>query len=84
MSVFLLTWNPSKYLIDDEEYEGRVTETLNGDAIEGRWSIGTRTHGVDHGDHALLVRQRSERGIVASGRFEHGVYQDAHWERIGT
>jgi 5-methylcytosine-specific restriction protein A len=83
MTVFLLTWHPGKTPIPDEEYEQRVADTLDDWTIEERWSVGGRTKGVHEGDLGFLVRQHDQRGIVASGHFHEGVYQDDHWDNSG-
>jgi 5-methylcytosine-specific restriction protein A len=81
MSVFLLTWNPTRWFIDDEVWSQGVATISAGGVIEGSWSIGQRSSGVNPGDSVLLVRLAEDRGIVASGRATSVAYKDFHWDK---
>lgn len=83
MAEFILTWNPSKWVMEQAEYDGAVVATSEGRESEGRWSVGVRTGGIGLGDHAYLLRQQSERGIIGAGYFTSEVYQDDHWDGSG-
>ncbi len=80
MSVFLLTWNPTRWIIDDDEWTEDVETIAAGRTTEEPWSIGQRTSGVHPGDIVLLVRVARDRGIVASGRATSVAYKDLHWD----
>jgi hypothetical protein len=81
VAVFILTWNPSRWTITDDEYEANVQASLDGEDRPGRWSVGSRRGGISLGDQAVLLRQHEDRGIVAAGHFTTNVYQDEHWEQ---
>lgn len=84
MSTFILTWNPTKWDYPDGVYEREVAKTAAGQAIDDRWSVGGRRGDISEGDRAFLLRQGPERrGIVASGHFKGGVYEDEHWDGSG-
>lgn len=78
--AFLLTWNPSRWEWSEDEYADSISTTQNGGVSEGRWSVGSRRGGINAGDRAFLVRQHSDRGIVAAGAFTAGVRREPHWE----
>jgi 5-methylcytosine-specific restriction protein A len=80
MAEFILTWNPTKWVMEQAEYDELVTATSEGREVPGNWSVGVRTGGIGLGDHAYLLRQHSERGIIAAGYFTSEVYQDVHWD----
>jgi len=55
-----------------------------GKVYSSRWSTGNRKGGIVPGDRALLVRQRRDRGIVASGSFPSGrISRAPHWNISG-
>ncbi|MCC5952051.1 MAG: HNH endonuclease [Acidimicrobiia bacterium] len=80
MSVFILTWSPVKRQMSDEEYDDKVARTEGTRSFESDWSTGGRNSGIQENDLALLLRQHSDRGIVARGRFASEIYQDTHWD----
>lgn len=83
MSTFILTWNPSKWDYP-EVYQRHVAQAAIGKRVKDRWSVGARRGGIAEGDRAFLLRQGPDRrGIVASGHFTSGVYQDEHWDSSG-
>jgi 5-methylcytosine-specific restriction protein A len=82
MSVFLLTWNPTRWIIDANEWDQGLKTIAAGGVTEGSWSIGSRTSGVHPGDVVLLVRVAKDRGIVASGRAASVAHKDLHWDPV--
>ncbi|MEI7624452.1 MAG: hypothetical protein WCJ88_12940, partial [Actinomycetes bacterium] len=76
---FLLTWNPKRWVIGDDEYADNVQAAANG-GFAGNWSVRVRRSGIEPGDIAYLFRQDSERGIVASGVFTSGIYEGASFD----
>ena len=49
-----------------------------------RWSVGVRTQGLSVGDRGFILRQRTNIGIVASGRLTDGmIFQAQHWATPG-
>lgn len=80
MSVFLLTWNPTRFNIAADIWSEDIASISAGRMVEGRWSIGSRTGGIHPGDVVLLVRVAKDRGIVASGRASSVAFKDLHWE----
>ena len=81
--AFLFTWNPDKWDWPPEQFAQAVQVTGSGQVWPEPWSAGNRTSGVGPGDHAFLLRQHRDRGIVASGIIQSGLYGDAHWDGSG-
>ena len=80
MSVFLVTWNPKIWIVDDEDWAVQVQMVSSGRTYEEPWSIGGRKGGVHPGDTFLLVRVGKDRGIVASGTALSTAYTNLHWD----
>ena len=81
VTTFLLTWNASDVGYARTGYESDIEATSAGRSVRGRWSFGSRRGGTAPGDRVFLLRQRIDRGIVASGILADGViFADAHWE----
>ena len=80
MATFILTWNPERWDQDESSYAKDLKAFERGGLLDGRWSIGNRTGGVEVGDRAFLLRQHQERGIIGSGEFISGWYSDRHWD----
>lgn len=80
MATFILTWNPDEWPFDEGDYQRAVESTAAGHLTNDVWSVGNRLGGINPGDRAFLLRQHRDRGIVASGEFTSGVYQDRHWD----
>lgn len=78
-AAFVLTYNPTTPSWTDDEYAADVQATSIGRTVRSRWSTGNRTSGIRTGDRAYLMRQVSDRGIVASGTFKSEVYFHEHW-----
>jgi putative restriction endonuclease len=81
-ATFILTWNPSQWHWDQDEYEQEVRETANGSLFAGRWSSGN-TKRISPGDRVFLIRQSTKRGIIGSGFATSPPYQDEHWNGEG-
>ena len=80
MTTFLLTWNASETGYARTNYRSDIAATAAGRTVRGRWSFGSRRGGTAPGDRVFLLRQRVDRGIVASGTLADGViFPDAHW-----
>lgn len=54
MGEFILTWNPSKWSMEDAEYDERLRATAEEGEFQEGWSVGGRTGGIYFGDHAYL------------------------------
>jgi 5-methylcytosine-specific restriction protein A len=80
--TFILTWNPDKYLWAEHGYERAVQITTAGAPWHESWSLGVRSGGINVGDRAFLLRQRRDRGLVASGVFTSSLEVDEHWDVI--
>ncbi len=79
MTTFLLTWNASE--TGYATHASDIAETAAGRTVRGRWSFGSRRGGTSPGDRVFLLRQRAERGIVASGTLADGlIFPAEHWE----
>jgi len=81
--TFILTWNPERWAWDADEYARAVQVTAVGVSWSEPWSVGLRTGGIFPGDRAFLLRQKRERGIVASGVFTSELEKDEHWDGSG-
>jgi hypothetical protein len=77
-NVYLLTWNPTRTLIDNfVEVVRRVKE--EGTAIAG-WSVGG--HGAKAGDRVFFMRHGEDRpGLVGSGQIVSDAREDRHWDK---
>lgn len=83
MSSFLLTWNPDRWERDEADLRREVELTASGRRVLGRWAVGVRRRGIDPGDRVYLLRQRSDRGLVASGIATSDVMWADHWDDSG-
>lgn len=79
-NLFVLTWNPRNWEWPAAELSSAITQTSAGVAVADRWSVGARRSGIVPGDRAVLLRQHSERGLVASGTFTTEIFLDDHWD----
>lgn len=84
MATFILTWNPG----DDrgwpsKKYEDAIRATGAGRRHPYSWSTGNRTRGISIGDRLFLLRQKRDRGLVASGNFTSEVGSAPHWDGSG-
>jgi 5-methylcytosine-specific restriction protein A len=83
MKGFICTWNPDLWEWPDTDFQSAIERTDRGEAVADRWSVGNRVGGIFPGDRVFLLRQRHDRGIVASGEFTSEVFPDAHWDESG-
>ena len=78
--IYVLTWNPTRWLISDEELESDAAITAQGLTVSSQWSTGNRNSEIEPGDTVVLYRQDSDRGIVAYGIATSYIFQEAHFE----
>jgi 5-methylcytosine-specific restriction protein A len=71
--AFILTWHPGRYQWEQFGYDEAIHATAAGRTWPVTWSVGDRKGGISAGDRALLYRQYSDRGLVASGIFTTGI-----------
>jgi 5-methylcytosine-specific restriction protein A len=83
MSAFILTWNPQRFEIPDEEWDAEAA-LRSSRRDHSTWATGNRTGGMNVGDIVYLLRQHNARGIVLSGTVIGGVYQDRHFDGRGV
>jgi 5-methylcytosine-specific restriction enzyme A len=83
MATFVLTWNPDLWNWPTDEFERAVQTTARGHRQPDSWSVGRRSGGIVVGDRAFLLRQRRDRGLVASGRFVSEIEPGPHWDGSG-
>ena len=83
-NTFMLTWNPTKWEWSDADYAKDLKRIAAGKIFSEPWSTGSRRSGIVPGDRAFLLRQHSERGIIASGVFTSEVYKDFHFDNSGS
>lgn len=77
--VFVLTWNPTVFHIDDADLDATVSLTANSGVEAASWATGSRKSGIYPGDHVVLLRQQSERGIIAHGLATSEIWQGPHF-----
>lgn len=82
-NLFVLTWNPENWEWPETELSFAIDRTAAGELVADRWSVGARRYGIAPGDRAVLLRQHSERGLVASGTFTTDIFMDDHWDGSG-
>lgn len=87
MNAVLLTWNPGIY--DDliftfsEWLDEMVVPHVNGDIVDGSWSVGRHVNNIGPGDVAYLFRQgECGRGIVARGIIQSTPASGRHWDPV--
>lgn len=76
-TTYILTWNPSRW--DWQDYDSVVAQVARGEPYEISWSSGN-TKGIEIGDRLFMLRQHTDRGIVAAGHAASGCFQDKHWD----
>lgn len=77
MTTFILLWNATDESFAPSHYNKAISDTANGSKYEIGWTFGTRKSGAAPGDRVFLLRQRKDRGILASGTLTDGViYQE--------
>lgn len=85
MTTFILTYNPKMWPWPEADKSDIMRRTAQGERVEDRWSTGRRSGGIDVGDRWWLFQQGdSGRGLLASGQFIGGCYQDTHWSGDGS
>jgi hypothetical protein len=98
LTAFLLIWDASDTGYPPANHAADIAATAAGKIVPGRWSFGSRRNGTAPGDRVYLLRQRTDRGIVASGTLADGVifpsedwqarpgrstyYADVLWDRV--
>ena len=81
MPAFLLTWNPRRWPIDEQDYAAWRARTLRGEPVVGRWSTGQNRRRIRPGDVLYWLRQGPERrGLIGSGRAVSEIFQDTHYD----
>ena len=83
MATFILTWNPDAWTDGDDWIADNAGVATASEPVAGAYSTGVRRQGIVAGDRAMLLRQRRDRGIVASGYFTTEIYDDEHWDGTG-
>jgi 5-methylcytosine-specific restriction protein A len=96
VATFILTWNGSVEGYSPDDYADDVAVTAAGGTASRSWSV-NRTLDLQADDRVFLLRQHTDRGIVASGRLATGRiltgphwadpskearYVDVEWERV--
>lgn len=81
MATYLLTWNPKRYPLEDEEWKERIRKIEKNGIYKGRWSCGV-TKRICSDDRVFLIKLGKEpRGIIASGWATSEPYMDRHWNK---
>jgi 5-methylcytosine-specific restriction protein A len=71
--TFILTWNPKKGGIEEDERRELIRVTATDPGQDLIWSTGGRKGGIVPGDRFFMFRLSTQRGIVASGTFTTGI-----------
>jgi hypothetical protein len=80
MTTFILTWDGSDTGYFRTNYANDIAKTAAGLPVQGRWSFGSRRSGTVAGDRVFLLRQNTQRGIIASGHLADGsIFPAPHW-----
>ena len=80
IATYILTWNPGRTPWYPKEYGKLVLATKKDQIVSMRWSCG-KTKRITRGDSLFLLRQGSDRGIIASGYADSDPYYDTHWDK---
>lgn len=82
MRTWLFAWNPTKYRWDEDKFgynEMRSEISQIGCAYD-HWSCGNN-RSIEKGDRIFLIcLGTKDRGIVASGYAQSGVFEGTHWD----
>lgn len=80
VTMFVMAWDGSDVGYPPNEYAQGVAVTAEGHAFPGRWSTGTRRTGIAPNDRIVLLRQHTNRGVIAVGRAVDGrIKPREHW-----
>jgi len=83
--VHVLTWNPKEWLeLTDAVIDAHITALDFGSSIRMKWSVGARKQGIGVGSTVFLLRQNSDRGIIARGEVVGEIFQAPHWNESGS
>ncbi len=83
VSMFILGWEPTQYLWEEDGNDDAIQFTAAGQPYPDNWTVGRTSRKIRAGDRAVLYRQHHDRGLVASGVFTSEVYPDPHWDGSG-
>lgn len=67
MTTYLLTWDGNEESLPSETLSLVASVTQRGEPFSGSWTVSRRSLHLSRGDRLFLLRQRSERGLIASG-----------------
>jgi len=80
VATFILIWDGSESGYAEADFTADVATTAAGGVVAGNWSVGSRRGGMFPGDRVFLLRQGTDRGVVAAGHVTDGlVFEDEHW-----
>jgi hypothetical protein len=80
VTTFILTWDGSESGYAAADYSADIATTAAGRVVPRTWTVGVRRRGTSQGDRVFLLRQGTDRGIVASGSLADGtIVEDQHW-----
>lgn len=87
MNTVLLTWNPGPHddlIYTQEEWlDTMVVPYLDGNTVNGSWSVANHVNSIEPGDTAFLFRQgECGRGIVARGTIQSYPWEGLHWDPV--
>jgi 5-methylcytosine-specific restriction protein A len=76
VATYLFTWNPKNWPWD--YFDRVVAESRSGKQVKDHWSTGNNKS-IQKDERFFMLRQGTERGIVASGFTTSGWFQKDHW-----
>lgn len=81
-ATYMLLWNPSNFRWDDAHRLEILDATLDGETVEGQWSIYSNRKQVRVGDRVFLRKTGQHApGVIASGWVVSEVYTALHWDQ---
>jgi 5-methylcytosine-specific restriction protein A len=79
-TTYILTWNPSHWQWKD--YDSALEKITLGETYEIDWSSGN-TKKIRVGDRLFILRQYTDRGVIAAGQASSECFQGKSWDGSG-
>lgn len=80
MKAFLFLVNPRLYYDPYPDWEKWLPQAEAGTPVRLEWNTGTRRHGMEPGDLAVMVKVgQHPKGAIALGTVESEIWVGPHW-----